>query len=69
MDFVPKLAIDDRRVLAFVDDALMGDLTDIDRVGENLVDVASAQETPARRSPLAVDADGKANVLGVEDFL
>jgi len=68
LDLVPKVTIDDGRMLAFVDNALMSDLADIDRVGEDLVNMASAEEAATGRSPLAVDADGKANVLGVEDF-
>src|ERR1700722_360164 len=69
LDPTPKLTINDRRVLAFVDKVSMGDLADIDRVGEDLVDMASAEATASSRSPLAVDADGKTNVLSVEHFL
>jgi hypothetical protein len=32
LNLLPKLAIDDGRVLAVVDDALVGDLADIGRV-------------------------------------
>jgi hypothetical protein len=53
-------------VPAFVDDALMGDLADIDRVGEDIVEMASAEEPAAGRSPLAVKADGDANILSVK---
>jgi hypothetical protein len=69
LDPIPKLAINNRRMLAFVHNALMSDLADVDWVGEDLIDMPPGKETPTCRSPLAVEADRKANVLGVKDFL
>jgi hypothetical protein len=47
----------------------MGNLADINWVREDLVDVAPVEKTAPSRSPLAMDALGKAHVVRVEDFL
>jgi hypothetical protein len=49
LDLVPQVLRHDRLVLAFVDLALVGDPADVDRVRQNLVDVAAADRTAAGR--------------------
>ena len=43
----PLVRLYDRRVLAFMDNPLVADLADVERVGEDLVDVPARHELPA----------------------
>jgi hypothetical protein len=53
-------------MLAFVRLALVGDPADVDRVGQDLVDVAPAERTAAGRAAGAIDADRKPKALDVQ---
>jgi hypothetical protein len=66
LDLIPQLLRHDRLVLAVVDSALMADPPDIDRVRQDLVDMASAERTAARRPACAIDADRKPKALSVQ---
>src|SRR5208337_884445 len=66
---IPKVLIDDRRMLAFVDSAFMGDAADIDRVRQEFVDVPPAEQAAAGRAARAIDANRNPQILGVEGLL
>src|SRR5271166_1461438 len=66
---IPKLLIDDRRMLAFVNLALMDDAADIDRVRQEFVDVPPAEQAAACRPARAIDANRSPQILGVEGLL
>src|SRR5579864_5796793 len=66
---VPKVATDDRRMLALMHLTLMSDLADVDRVRQDLVEMASAERPAAGRPPCPVDPDRKPDILGVEELL
>ena len=63
---IPKVLIDDRRMLAFMDLAFMGDAADIDRVRQEFVDVPPAEQAAAGRAACAIDANRNPQTLGVE---
>jgi class 3 adenylate cyclase len=69
LDVLPQLLCHDRRVLAFVHLAFMGDPADIDRVRQEFIDLPSAEQAAARRAATAVDADRNPNSLSVELLL
>jgi hypothetical protein len=50
---VSQILIDDRRMLAFVDLAFMGDAADIDRLRQEFVDVPPAEQAAAGRATRA----------------
>ena len=66
LDLVPQVLGHDRRMLAFVNLALMGDAADIDRVRQDLVDMPPAEQAAARRAARAIDADRNPKALSVE---
>src|SRR5450432_2626890 len=68
-DPIPGRLIDDRGVKPLMNLPLVAKPTDIDRVRQDLVEMAPADETPA--GPLAgpVDANGQADIFGVENGL
>jgi hypothetical protein len=66
---IPKVLIDDRRMLAFMDLAFMGDAADIDRVRQEFVDVPPAEQAAAGRAACAIDANRNPQTLGVEGLL
>src|SRR5271166_5464297 len=64
---IPKLLIDDCRMLAFVSLALMGDAADVDRVRQEFVDVPPAEQAAAVSSGLRhIDANRNPQTLGAE---
>ena len=66
LDLVPQVLGHDRRVLAFVHLELMDDMTDIDRVRQELIDMPSTEQSAAGRAAPAIDADWNPKVLSVE---
>jgi hypothetical protein len=69
LDLVPQVFGHDCGVLALVDLALLRDPADIDRVRQDLVDMAPADRTTAGRAAGAIDADWKPKALRVETLL
>ena len=67
---VPGLYVDDRFMLALVQNAFMNDLADIDRVAEQVVDRApgeyGAAELSSRRTSLSSTADSGIFELFIE---
>src|SRR5579864_4809836 len=66
---VPEVRLDDRRVLALMHAPLVGNLADVDRVRQHLIDVASAETPAPGRSSRAIDADWNSKVLGFQGLL
>src|SRR5271166_5481852 len=66
---IPKVLIDDRRMLAFVDLAFMRDAADIDGVRQEFVNVPPAEQAAAGRVARAIDANRNPQTLGVEGLL
>src|SRR5579871_6426985 len=60
---LPKVPVEDRRMLAVVDLALVRDAADIDRVRQDLVEVAAAERTPAGQAACAIGAGRKPDPL------
>jgi hypothetical protein len=52
---IPGRRVDDRRMLALMDPALVGEPADIDRVRQNGVEMPTAERLPARAPPCPVD--------------
>jgi hypothetical protein len=59
LDAIPRLKVDDRAVQAVVGLPLVAKPSDIDRVREDPVDVASGDQAAARRSTLPATRTGK----------
>src|SRR5271166_5860914 len=69
LDPVPGLRVDDRRMESVVDLPFVTQPSDIDRVRQNPVEMASRDRGPAGPSASPAHSDWRANVLGVEDGL
>ncbi len=52
LDLIPKLLIDNRGMLAFVDMALMAEAADVDRVRQDFVEMPSLHMLPPLVLPL-----------------
>jgi hypothetical protein len=68
LDTIPGLLIDDRDMQAVVDQPLVAKLPDIDRVGEDPIDVAPRDQA-AYRSARSGNPTRQSNLLGVESNL
>src|SRR5260221_3502417 len=68
-DLVPQVLRHDRRLLAFVNLAFVGDPADIDRVRQELIDMSPTEQSAAGRAACAIDADWKPKALSVETLL
>ncbi len=66
---IPKVPIDDRRMLAFMDLAFMGDAADIDRVRQEFEDMPAAEQAAPGRAACAINANRNPQALGVEGLL
>jgi hypothetical protein len=69
LDAIPRLKIDDRAVQAVVDPRLVAKPSDIDRVREDPVDVASTDQAAARRPTGSSRSNRQANVFRIENHL
>ena len=56
-------------MLALVDLTLMGEPADIDRIGQDLVEMAAADEPAAGRLPVPIRADRQPDAFPVESGL
>ena len=69
LDAIPRLKVDDRAVQAVVDLPLVAKPSDIDRVREDPVDVASRDHAAARRSARSNNSNRQPNVFGIKSGL
>jgi hypothetical protein len=69
LDAVPSLLVDDRRMQAVVDLALVAKSSNINRVREDPVDVATRHKVATRRSARADHSNRHSNVLAIENDL
>src|SRR5277367_2496993 len=69
LELLPQLLGHDRRMLAFMDLALMSDPADIDWVRQELVDMSPTEQSAAGRAARAIDPDRDPKALGVEPLL
>jgi hypothetical protein len=69
LDAIPGLLVDYRGVQTVVYLALMAKSSDVDRVGEDPVDVATRHKAAARRSTCPTDPNRRANVFGIKSGL
>jgi hypothetical protein len=66
---VPGLKVHDRRMKAIVDQSFVAQPSDIDRVGQDPVEMASRDRDAAGPSAGPAHSDRRANVLGVQSGL
>ena len=69
LDAIPRLKVDDRAVQAVVDLPLVAKPSDIDRVREDPVDVASRDQAAARRSARSNNSNRQSNIFCIENDL
>src|ERR1700733_2371935 len=69
LDPIPDLSVDDRSVQTVVDLALVAKSSNIDRVREEPVDVATREKAAAYCSASSSDPNRRANVFGIKSGL
>ena len=69
LDAIPRLKVDDRAVQAVVDLPLVAKPSDIDRVREDPVDVASRDQAAARRFARSNNSNRQSHIFCVENGL
>src|SRR5271170_4964038 len=69
LNLLPKVLGYDRRMLALVNLAFVGDAPQIDRVRQDLVDVSPAEQAAACRCSCTIDTDRNPKALSIELLL
>jgi hypothetical protein len=69
LDTIPRLKVDDRAVQAIVDLPLVAKPSDINRVREDPVDVASRDQAAARRFARSDSSNRQTHIFCVENGL
>src|SRR3984957_17159314 len=69
LDLLPDLTVHDRRMKAVVDLPFVAQPSDIDRVRQQPIEMATREQYAAGRPATSAHPGGGANVLGVESIL